>query len=592
MTPAAKAGRSRGLIAVLKRCSIQTLLVLSFILCATAPLLANSWRIADFQDTISVGGDGSTVVKERITLVFVGAWHGIHRTIPVEYPGPRGTNYTLFLEILSVTDEAGHKLKYESKTSSGFRDLKIYIPGAVDTSRVVEITYLVRNGIRYFEDHDEFYWNVTGNDWPVPIDHAEAHVYLPEKAAGTLRAQAFTGAYGSAQRDATSEVNGANVAFETSNPLPMRGGMTIDIFIPKDILREPGAITRAFWFIGSNPIVFLPLVTLGVMFVLWWYKGRDPDPGRSVAPMYEPPAGMSPAEAGTLIDDTIHPRDITSTIVDLAVRGYVKIEETVDTTLLIFHSKDYVFHLVKPQTEWQGLAPHERVMLENIFAGGQLTRLSSLKNRFYTAIPVIQQDIKAALKNKGMYLLDPDSANAYSIGAALVIVAPFLIAQFTGFKQVFNSVILLIVCGVVSAVIWWLFARQMSAKTLQGGRTRIAVLGFQEFMNRVDADRLKRMPPDTFEKYLPYAIALGVEHHWAQAFAGIVQNPPTWYVSPNGMAGFNPVFFSSSMHNMASDMHQVFVSAPRSSSTGSGFSGGGGGGFSGGGFGGGGGGAF
>ena len=104
---------------------------------------------------------------------------------------------------------------------------------------------------------------MTGNDWPVPIDHAEAHVYLPESAAGTLRAQAFTGVYGSAQRDATSEVNGADVAFETTNPLPMRGGMTIDIFIPKGILKEPGALTRAFWFLGSNPIVFLPFVTFG-----------------------------------------------------------------------------------------------------------------------------------------------------------------------------------------------------------------------------------------------------------------------------------------------------------------------------------------
>jgi uncharacterized membrane protein len=498
----------------------------------------------------------------------------------------------LFLDIVSVTDGAGQKLKYDSKTSGGYRDLKIYIPGAVDTTRAVEISYLVRNGIRFFEDHDEFYWNVTGNDWPVPIDHAEAHVYLPKAAAGRLRAQAFTGAYGSALRDATSEINGADVAFETTNPLPMRGGMTIDIFVPKGILKEPGSLTRLFWFLGSNPIVFLPLFTLAVMTILWWYKGRDPDPGRSVAPMYEPPPGISPAEAGTLIDDSIHPRDITSTIVDLAVRGYVKIEETIDTTLLIFHSKDYIFHSLKPVTEWQGLAPHERVMMENIFAGGQQTQLSSLKNRFYTAIPIIQQDIKAALKNKGIYLLDPDSANGYSVVAALLIVAPFLILQFTGYKQVFNSVVLLIASGIVSAMIWWLFAREMSAKTVQGARTRIAVLGFQEFMNRVDADRLKRMPPDTFEKYLPYAMALGVEHHWAQAFAGIVQNPPSWYVSPNGMTGFNPIFFSSSMHNMASDMHQVFVSAPRSSSSGSGFGGGGGGGFSGGGFGGGGGSAF
>ena len=571
-------------------CRRLVLLVCFFIL--TAPLFAESWRISNFEDTISISADGSTVVKERINLVFVGTWHGIHRTIPLEYPGPRGTNYTLFMDVTGVTDGAGQKLKYDSSTSGGYRDLKIYIPDAVDTSRTVEIDYIVRNGIRYFEDHDEFYWNVTGNDWPVPIDHATAHVYLPESAAGRLRAQAFTGAYGSAERDATAEINGADVSFETGNPLPMRGGMTIDIFIPKGILKEPGPITRFFWFLGSNPIVFLPFVTLAVMFALWWYKGRDPDPGRSVAPMYEPPPGISPAEAGTLIDDTIHPRDITSTIVDLAVRGYLKIEETVDTALLIFHSKDYVFHLVKPPAEWQGLAPHERVMLENIFAGGQQTRLSSLKNRFYTAIPVIKQDIKSALKNKKMYLLDPDSANAYSFGAILVIAAPFALGQYTGSMQLLNSVLLLIGCGAISAIIWWLFAREMSAKTLEGSRTRIAVLGFQEFMNRVDADRLKRMPPDTFEKYLPYAMALGVEHHWAQAFAGIIQNPPTWYVSPNGMTGFNPVFFSSSMHNMASDMHQVFVSAPRSSSSGSGFGGGGGGGFSGGGFGGGGGSAF
>jgi uncharacterized membrane protein len=567
-------------------------LLLICLFAVTSPLFARSWRIANFEDSILIDEDGSSLVKERIDLVFIGQWHGIHRTIPVEYPGPQGTNYTLFLDVKSVTDGAGQKLKYESKTSGGFRDLKIYIPDAVDTTLTVEISYVVRNGIRYFEDHDEFYWNVTGNDWPVPIDHAEAHVYLPKAAAGSLRAQAFTGTYGSAERDASSQINGADVTFETSNPLPMRGGMTIDIFVPKGILKEPGAITRFFWFLGSNPVVFLPFVTFAVMFILWWYKGRDPDPGLSVAPMYEPPAGISPAEAGALLDDTVHPRDITSTIVDLAVRGYVKIEETVDTNLLIFHSKDYIFHLLKPKAEWPALAAHEQVMLENIFAGGQETRLSSLKNRFYTAIPVIKADIKSALRNKGMYLLDPDSANAYSVGAAVLIVLAFLVAPFLGYQAMFNSIVLLFICGGISLVIWWLFAREMSAKTVNGGRTRIAILGFQEFMNRVDADRLKRMPPDTFEKYLPYAMALGVEHHWAQAFAGIIQNPPSWYVSPNGMTGFNPIFFSSSMHNMASDMNQVFVSAPRSSSSGSGFGGGGGGGFSGGGFGGGGGSAF
>ena len=564
---------------------------------AASPLAAKSWRIADFQDTITVEKDGSALLAERLNLVFVGEWHGIHRTIPIEYPGPNGTNYELFIHITSVTDGSGGKLKYESSTSGAYRDLKIYIPDAVDTTRTVEIVYQVRNGTRFFEDHDEFYWNVTGNDWPVPIDHATATVHFPTEAAGSLRAQAFTGVYGSTQRDATSKVEGADAQFETSNPLPMRGGMTIDIYVPKGILQEPSALTRFFWFIVGNPIVFLPLATYAAMFTLWWYKGRDPDSGVSVAPMYEPPAGITPAEAGTLLDDSIHPRDITSTIVDLAVRGFIKIEEVVDKGLVFSH-KDYVFHLLQKREDWPRLAPHERVMLENIFIGDAVdTRLSSLKNRFYMTIPLVREDIMSALKQKGIYTLDPESANALSLGGAVAILIPFAIAQFLGWANFFNSVPLLIGCVLVSAIIWWLFARVMTAKTVKGARTHVAVLGFQEFMNRVDADRLKVMPPSTFEKFLPYAMALGVEHHWAQAFAGIVKDPPSWYVSPGGYApgmGFNPILFSSSMHSMATDMHQTFVSAPRARSSGSGFGGGdgGGGGFSGGGFGGGGGSAF
>ena len=568
------------------------------LLCASvfpSPLHAKSWRVTEFQDSIAIDQAGGARVSERLTIQFEGEWHGIHRTIPIEYPGPHGTNFTLLLKVLSVADGIGNELKYESNTSKGFRDLKIYIPGATDTTKVVQIDYAVKNGIRYFDSYDEFYWNVTGNDWPVPIDHASAFVRFPDGAAGSLRAQSFTGAYGSAGHEATAEVNGADATFETTAPLPMRGGLTIDVYIPKGILKEPGALTRLIWFLRSNPIIFLPFMTLAAMFLVWLQWGRDPDPGMSVAPMYEPPRNISPAEAGTLIDDTIHPRDITSTLVDLAVRGYLRIEEK-DEKGLLFHHKDYVFHLLKPREQWKDLAPHEQVMLENIYAGGGTeTRLSALKNHFYTALPIIRTDIMSSLRKKGMYLLDPESANGYSIVAAIVILIPFALAQFTGRANFFSSISSLIVALLISAVIWWLFARQMTAKTIQGGRTRVEILGFQEFMNRVEADRLKRMPPDTFEKFLPYAMALGVEHSWAQKFAGIIQNPPSWYVSPTPyvMGGFNPMLFTNSMHSMSSDMHQVFVSAPRSSSSGSGWSGGGGGGgFSGGGFGGGGGSAF
>jgi hypothetical protein len=587
----------------------QMLPLLLLIFSATAHAQVRSWRVADFQDTISIAAGGTALVSEKITLAFVGEWHGIHRTIPVEYPGAEGSNYTLFLKIMSVTDENGSKLKYDSSKSGAYRDLKIYIPGAVDTTRIVNIDYAVRNGVRFFgsnidggtntnnsnDSYSEFYWNVTGNDWPVPIDHASAFVTLPENAAGGIRAQAFTGAYGSKQSEANVEVKGADVVFETTRPLPMRGGATIDIYIPAGIIKAPSSLTKLGWFLGSNPILLLPLFTFAVMFTLWYSVGRDPDPGVSVAPQYEPPKGICPAEAGTLVDDTIHPRDITSTIVDLAVRGYIKIEEKVDT-FLVFHHKDYLFHLLKPREQWgPDLTAHERVMLENIFLGGTETQLSSLKNRFYTVIPVVRQDIMASLKGKGIYMLDPESANGYSIVAAVAIALLVIAVQVMGWMNLFYSAPLVLGSVIVSAIIWWLFARQMTAKTIAGARTRIAVLGFEEFMNRVDADRIKRMPPDTFEKFLPYAMALGVEHHWAQAFDGIIKDPPSWYVSPNGYTGFSPLFFSSSMHSMASDMHQVFVSTPRSSSSGSGFSSGGGfsgGGFSGGGFGGGGGSAF
>jgi hypothetical protein len=561
---------------------------------AVAALPARAdWRITDFHSTINLDGEGRANISERLDLAFSGEYHGIYRDIPLEYPGPHGTSYRLFLKITGVTDGAGTRLKYESSIRNGYRHLKIYIPGAIDSTKTVEIDYSVANAVRYFPSYDEFYWNVTGNDWPVPIDHASGFVHLPENAAGRLRAQAFTGVYGSTSHDATAEVNGANARFETTNALPMRGGLTLDIYIPKGILQEPGPLTRASWFLRSNPLVLLPPWTMLVMFLLWWYKGRDPNPGLSVAPMYEPPAGMTPAEVGSLVDDKVNARDITSTIVDLAVRGFVKIEETVDRGLLFDH-KDYTFHLLIPRDKWTGLAPHEQVMLENIFGGGATqTRLSSLKNRFYTAIPVIRNDVMSALRRKGMYLIDPESANAYALGGAALAGAPFILLAVTGAADVFGSVPLAVVTIALAVLIVWLFGRVMTCKTVKGARTRVAILGFEEFMNRVDADRIKRMPPDTFEKFLPFAMALGVEHHWAQAFAGIVQNPPNWYVSPSG-AMFNPILFSSTMHSMSYDMNQVFVSAPRASSSGSGWSGGGfgGGGSSGGGFGGGGGGAF
>lgn len=577
---------------VVRSLTLRRTLPLLLLLLFSSPVWGRSWSIANYSDSIVINEDSSAVIVERITADFVGSFNGIIRRIPVEYPGPSGSNYTLFLDVLKVQDGEGRDLEYKITTQGGERRIKIFVPGAVNARREVVITYKVRNPIRYFDTYDEFYWNVTGNDWEVPIQAASASVTLPEKASGAdVRAQAFTGVYGSTLSQAAHRISGSRVEFETTQPLPRRGGLTIDVYLPKGIVEQPGLLTRLGWFLESNPIIFLPFATFAVMFTMWRFKGRDPDPGISVAPLYEPPQGLTPAECGALADDRIDGRDITSTLVDLAVRGYVKIEEKTEKQLLIFDSKGYVLQLVKPREHWGELTGFERDMLENIFSSGDVTTLSSLQNRFYKALPGIRRDILTGLKKKGMYNTDPDSARNWALLAIVLVAVPFFLLQYFGIANFFLSPwIATVSIGVAIAIVIF-FVRIMPARSLRGARTWVAVRGFEEFMNRVDGDRLRTMPANTFEKYLPFAMALGVEERWAQAFAGILQNPPTWYVGPPG-THFNSMHFTNNLRAMASTANTTFASAPRSSSSGSGFSGGGGGGFSGGGFGGGGGSAF
>ncbi len=550
-----------------------------------------NWHISEYESTITIGPDGAARVLDRISVDFAGSWHGIYRTIPIIYPGRGGSNYKLLLKIDSVEDDDLTSLKYEQSTSGAYLKLKIFVPGAVDTTKIVRINYSIKNAVRFFEDHAEFYWNVTGNDWPVPIDHASATVNFPANTAGSLRAQAFTGAFGATLHDATAEVKGPQAIFETTAPLLMRSGLTVDVYVPQGLLRQPSDLTRAGWFLGGNPSLALPLWALLVMFMLWWWKGKDPAPSHSVAPLYEPPPGITPAEAGALMADKVEDRDVTSIIFDLAVRGYIRIEEKEVQGLFSKH-KDYNFHLLKPGMQWPELAPYERVMLEHIFWGGEMTRLSDLRNRFYIAVPMLKADIVTSLKRKGMYTVSPESGHAWAAVGAVLSALPLLLV-FTG-RLEWGVTLVTLGSVLISALIVVLFGRKMSAKSRVGQDTYTAILGFQEFMRRVDEDRIRRMPPDTFEKFLPYAMALGMEHNWAKAFAGMAQKPPGWYQS-SGSGVFNSFGFINDLGHLSTQASQVFSSAPRSDSSGSGFSSGGGfsgGGFSGGGFGGGGGGAF
>jgi hypothetical protein len=186
-----------------------------------------SWRLESFDARLEVQPDGSLTVTETLRPSFVGSYNGIFRTIPVDYRTPEGFNYKLLVDLLSVIDDTGKDLRCETSREGHYIKYKIWIPGASDTTKTVLLTYRVENTIRYFDDHDELYWNATGTEWPVPIDSASAVIKLPPAASGpSLRATAYTGAYGSTASDADVEISGSQVSIRARHGLRYREGLT------------------------------------------------------------------------------------------------------------------------------------------------------------------------------------------------------------------------------------------------------------------------------------------------------------------------------------------------------------------------------
>ena len=568
------------------------LLLLVLLLAAAAPrdAAARSLVIERFDVEVFVFKEGHIEVTETIQPRFTGEWNGIFRTIPVEYRTPQGFNYTLLLDVTSVTDDRGTPLKVEQSRERHYRKFKIWVPDARDATRTVILRYRVQNALKFFETHDELYWNVTGDEWEVPITSAAARVRLPPGASG-LRALAFTGAYGSREQRADVEITHSEVRVRMRRPLAFREGMTVVVGFDKGLVKEPGPAATALLFLRSNWVFLLPLGAFGLMFWLWYTRGRDPR-RRPIAPRYEPPEGLTPAELGTLVDNSPDMRDITATLVDLGVRGYLLIEEKEEERLLgLWSGKEYVFHLRKKQEEWTDLLPHEYKLLNALFRKGMLTsvELSDLQNKFYKDLPDIRDRIFERLLHRRYYAQRPDKIKQVYVIAGIIV-------GFTTFWAggMMSSIFGLapgsfFAAAILTGLIIIGFGWFMPARTVLGGRALEGVLGFEEFLSRVEADRLDRTikTPEMFEKYLPYAMALGVEKNWVRAFEHIYRQSPEWYRGPDG-ASFHPRTFVSNLGRMSTQAASAMASAPRSSG-GSGF---GGGGSSGGGMGGGGGGGF
>ncbi len=559
----------------------------------TGSVSAQYFTIDRFHADIDIDANSSFTVKETIEVTFERQRHGIYREIPYKYVDELGRTTRMPLEVLSVTDGRGSDRSYKVSRQGNAVNIRIGHPDRyVDGRQTYVIVYRVKNGLLFLNDRDELYWNITGNDWQAPILHASAIISLPRGVSSPQYWVAcYTGASGShdAECDAVGFDNRAEFVCRTR--LRSGEGFTVAYGFAKGLISEPSAWQRFIWDmnLGETWVLIIPVVIFFLMFFLWRRKGRDPKVREAITVVYKPVEfngrPLTAAETGTLVDEKLDARDITASIIGLAAKGYLVIEEVeIEGMISLFDRTDYKLTRVKAADS--DLTPFESSLLASLFTGGKSElMIAELKNKFYKKLPTLKSTLYQQLVDKKYFRVSPERVRGQYIGLGVVIL---FLGVFITFALAADAWIFNIIATVLSAFVIIAFSNAMPARTRSGALAHMQTLGFQEFMDRVEKDKLERLgEKDVFFKYLPYAIALDVADNWAGAFEGMYQEPPQWYRSRHGMTAFSTAAFSRSLTAATTRMSSAMYSSPRGGSGGSG-----GGGSSGGGGGGGGGGSW
>ncbi|GBC85906.1 hypothetical protein HRbin11_02366 [bacterium HR11] len=584
-------------------------------------------HIWDYQVTLDVRTDGRLVITEAIGVDFGPVRrHGIYRRVPFRYERPvRGlpTAYNLRVRLISVTDPAGRPYRVREQKVGDYVEWRIGDPDRyVQGRQTYVVRYEVQRGLLFLPDHDELYWNCIGHEWEWPIRQARCTVVLPEGVdPAAVRTTFYTGPWGSRGRNGRSWTEGRRVVFETG-PLAVGEGLTVVVGWPKGIVRPPAGGQDFVWWVTDNGGlllgILLPPVVGGFLFLRWWRHGRDPVGRQALVPQYRPPAGLTPAEVGVLLDERADPVDVTATIIDLAVRGYLRIREEESPKMLIFKHTDYVLEFPTPGPSADTLKDHERIVYAGLRTYAEkdppaaeiirlpregsartAVRLSDLKEKFYGTLRDAQDALYRRMTAEGYFAGNPQKTRNFyqTLGGLLLagsILAGVAVSHLGG--NALNALALGVGVALTGGLLW-LFGPAMPRRTTKGVQALWEILGFREFIRRVEQDRLERLlreDPNLFDRVLPYALVFGVADEWAEKFQGLLQKPPDWYESPAWTPGtFRPQVFMHSLSHSVSSMNSVLPSSPsRSSGFGGGGSGFGGGGSSGGGGGGGGGGGW
>lgn len=556
-------------------------------------------KIINFNGEIEINADSSINVQESIQYDFGDQQkHGIFRFIPVKYKA-RGGNYNLRVSDVKVTDENGAKYNF---TVSRGSNVEIKIGDAdkfVSGQKTYVLSYTIRRAVNYFPDHDELYWNFTGDKWQVPVENASVKVILPEEAKNNLQYKCYQGIYGSTN-ECEASTNGNVMEYSSNGALNPGEGMTIVAGWPKGITKEPTFLQKLWDIAKDNWTLFVPILVFILMYRLWSKRGRDPKGRGTIIAQYEPPDGLSPAEIGTMVDGSADNRDVSATIIDLAVRGFLKIKRTEEKNLpagrqgFFGASAEYTFTKLKDEEPERDF---EKEVVKGIFdpakadargaSGEKEKKLSDLKNKFYKTLSLVKNQLYENVTQKGYYVTNP--SKVFGMWIAIAIVGGAFMSVGFGILQNGWGVFSGIVSGIIILVFGWL----MPAVTVKGAALKENILGFKDFLAVTETDRLKfhnapEKNPEMFEKFLPYAMVLGVEKEWAKQFEGIYNQQPGWYEDSSGRM-FSALILANIVSDFNSSAMSSMASQPSSAAGGgSGFSGGGGGG----GFGGGGGGSW
>jgi len=544
-------------------------------------------RILNYHSDVLIHADGSVMVTETIRVRAEGnnIRRGIYRDFPTTYTDRHGNRHRVAFNVLDVQRNNSKEAFHTENLSNGIR---VYIGSS---SRLLSegvheyrLRYYSTRQLGFFDDYDELYWNVTGNDWRFPIDRASVSIELPEAVASeNLRTAFYTGPQGASGKDAVFRIaSGRKFEFQTTRVLQAREGLTVAVGFPKGIVHQPTSTEQLGYFLSDNGSALALLI--GLLASLGWYLwawnrfGRDPRKG-VIIPRFRPPMGLTPAGCRYIQKMSFDKQAFSAAVVSLGVKGYLEIHEDDD---------DYTLKHKHPPASGKA-SKGEVAVLDKIFSKGTEVELDQKNYKvFMKAKSALNKALKAEHLGRVFNL-----NLRFALPAIVMTLAAVLIAT-----QLHGGPAIWITFAVLTLFMHLLFVFLMRAPTPAGRRIMDEIEGFKMYLDTAEQDRLERMKspqltPEAFETFLPYAFALGVENNWCNRFTREFPEDiearggyhPGWYIgSHSGMSALSHLGdnFNSSFSSAISS-----ASSPPGSSSGSGgggSSGGGGGGGGGGGW--------